>query len=295
MLTLHIGLPKTASTFLQYRVLNRQDRYTYIHSSASSDLEALVRRYVRTSESSVPQLEDDLVAAVPDGDVLLSDENIPMSPQEPWLGTGPTPRRTARRLARLGRRVGGVRVVLAIRRQPQWLASRYAESAKRFADFGQADFERRVELLCQQRPSGALRWLEYDVAYRELVSHLGRDNVLMHPVELLRDDPALALSRLEGFLGCDGWVEAYHAGAIDMGRSNALRTGRRQWTMRDHDSVLELPAALEGRARAVYDAGNWSLASVTGLELGRLGYLDPRPGIHQWARRVNRRARLRHG
>jgi hypothetical protein len=276
MLTLHIGLPKTATTFLQYRIFNRQREITYIHQPRDRDrdaIERLLKRQQRAGRRELASLEQRIVRVLPPGDVLVSNENISIAADEVWTGRGPTPTRLAERVARLADRLDGVRVVVGIRRQDQWLASRYAESAKAFPEFCQRDFEERVARLCSRPLEGALQWLDYDAAFAALVDHLGDGNVLLLPSEALADEPEHALGRLEEFLGHTGLVSVYRAQAdsTDL-RRNALSVGQNRWQMRGREAMLALPDQLEAVVLRRFADGNRLVAKAAGLELGRFGY-----------------------
>lgn len=276
MLTMHIGLPKTATTFLQYRIFSRQREITYIHRPRDDDrdaIERLLRKHQRAARRELASLENRIVRALPQGDVLVSNENISINAQEVWTGSGPTPATLADRVARLADRLGGVRVLVGIRRQDQWLASRYAESAKRFPEFGQADFEERIETLCNTTPDGALRWLDYDAAFAVLADRLGDGNVLLLPSEALSDQPEAALSRLEEFLGRRGLVSVYRAqaGSPDL-RRNTLSAGQNRWMLRGRDATLALPDRLQELVMRRFAVGNRAVAEAAGVELARYGY-----------------------
>lgn len=276
MLALHIGLPKTGTTFLQYRIFNRLQELAYIHDPTSEDpdaVERLLRSYQRVGRDRLSGLEDRIVRALPDGDVLVSNENISIRAKEVWEGSGPRPGRLARRVARLAERLGDVRVVVGIRRQDQWLASRYAESAKHFPEFGQRDFDERVSRLCDGSLSGVLRWLDYDRAHAELVDRLGEGNVLLLPSEVVAAEPEAALASVERFLGCTGMVEAYQEQADDPSlRRNVLSVGDNRWQLRGRDDTLRLSDELSERVRERFAEGNRAVEKAAGFDLGGYGY-----------------------
>jgi hypothetical protein len=276
MLMLHIGLPKTGTTFLQYRIFNRQRELAYIHRPGSGfwSIENLLKRHPRALPVLSPFIERLIARSVAERDLLVSNENISINANEAWQGTGPSPARVADRLADLGRRVGGVRIVLGIRRQDQWLGSRYAESAKQFAEFGQADFERRIAALCGQQLRGAVEWLDYHATYAALGARLGNDNVLLLPSETVSDEPEAALARLQAFLGCTTFVDVYRrllADNVGM-RRNVLSAGVNRWQMRGREETLTLPDPLMERVLERFAGSNRAVAAASGLDLGRLGY-----------------------
>lgn len=278
MLTLHIGLPKTGTTFLQYRVFNRQREIQYIHHPRDerfSAVERLLKEYQRARFRRARSLAKLIAAQLPDGDVLVSNENISITADEAWDGGGPSPLRVAERVARLGARVGGVRVLLGIRRQDQWLGSRYAESAKHFVEFGQHDFEQRVGRLCATPLEGAMQWLDYGAAFSALADRLGEDRVLLVPSETLLDQPELALERVQRFVGCTSFVDVYRGQLgrdADM-RRNVLSVGDNRWSMRGRDDTLTLPDRLMQRVLERFAEGNRIVAKLAELDIERYGYV----------------------
>lgn len=273
MLIVHIGLPKTASTFLQYRIFRTQDRYTYIHNAKSGPLEKGLKRFVRAADDAVDDALDRVVKNLPDTPTLVSDENISMNGAEPWRDAGPVPDETGRRLRMLAERVGELRVVLGVRRQDTWFASRYAESAKLFEDFCQEDFERRIAVLDRDRLVGALSWLRYDRAYQHLAEAVGAANVCVVPTEMVGDDLPEALRMLEDFLGVDGWLEAVRTGGINQVRNNVLSVGDGEWRMRGHEGqMLRLSQALSDTILDTFRDCNRELVRRVRLPLERFGY-----------------------
>jgi hypothetical protein len=272
MLTLHIGLPKTGTTFLQYQIFKRQKGVQYIHdplNTADDSIERLIKRYFRCTEESLGRLAETIPRVLPHGNVLVSNENISMKASEVWRSAGPTPADFAERLERLSPAVGGIRIILGIRRQDQWLGSRYAESAKNFEEFGQKDFEARMEAIAHSPLSGALQWLDYATVYDRLAEAIGENNVMAVPSEELLHSPESTLRTLGDFLGHHGLVEAYHsARATRDVRRNVLSTGKNTWQLRKRDTSIELSDDLAEQVLTRFREENRALDKV--LE-GRLG------------------------
>ena len=274
-LVLHIGLPKTATTWLQYRVFNRQREIAYLHDPRDRDpdgVERLLKRYQHAPSDDLPALGERLAAALPDHELLVSNENISMLTKDVWRGTGPTPERLARRLGRISRSQRPVRVILGIRRQDQWLGSMYAQSAPAYPQFGQQDFESRLRSLCEHPLAGAAGHLEYDRLVRALVRELGRDNVLVLPSELLGAAPEEGLAELDRFLGMDVFVRTFHDGTTDRDPVNVRSAGRNTWTLKNREEDVVLPDALADRVLGRFARSNARLARRLGADLGRFGY-----------------------
>jgi hypothetical protein len=266
MLTLHIGLPKTGTTFLQYQIFKRQGKLPYIHDPLDTSQDAIehqLKLYFRCRSTTLDRLDESVPRVLPRGEVLVSNENISMKASEVWQAGGPTPSSFAERLRRLSSTVGGVRVLLGIRRQDQWLGSRYAESAKNFPEFGQGDFETRMAEISESPLQGALQWLEYAAAYERLAEAIGQDNVMVIPSEELLTDPESILHGLEEFLGHRGLVEAYRTAKAATGlRRNVLSTGRNTWQLRTRDAHITLPDGLESRLLTRFRDENRALDKV---------------------------------
>ena len=124
VLTLHIGLPKTASTFLQRSVFSSAPGLTYVRKYKELPLPVAIEKMQRVHPRRVSDFVDSIGEELPEGNVLVSNENVSMHVKEPWADKGPTPTRFCERVVALEPLVGTLRVILGIRRQDQWLASR---------------------------------------------------------------------------------------------------------------------------------------------------------------------------
>lgn len=274
ILTLHIGLPKTASSFLQFRVFRNEPNLTYVHARVRGELERVLQQHQRIRRKRFDKrIKPRLVSLLPKGDVLVSDENITMWAKEPWEHRGPTPGGFAARVPQLQSVVGTLRVMLGVRRQDQWLASRYSESARLSDEFSQEDFERRAAELCRVRPEGALRWLDYGPVYGQLARALGPENLLVFPMEALDDDPEDVVKKLEAFMGVSGWLQAFRENSAKEKRLNVLSTEPDTWRFKGHeDRVLRLPPSTKQALLARYEKTNRKLDSKIDFDLRRYGY-----------------------
>lgn len=272
VLTLHIGLPKTATTFLQRQVFRGDDRLTYIYTRKQGPIEKVFKKQQRVSPQRFPKIEKELKALLPGGDILLSDENISMQGQELWRGEGPRPRSFCQRATQLQGMVGTLRVILGIRRQDQWLASRYAESGKVHEEFCQEDFDRRAREICESEAKGALKWLDYYNVYKRLSECLGPENLLILPMEVVGDEPEKAIRMLEEFLGVSGWVEAFERNKDDAKPRNVLNRGADTWKLKGHEGMLQLDGPTKTALLERYSKGNKKLDSILRMELDCYGY-----------------------
>jgi hypothetical protein len=216
VLVFHIGLPRTGTTFLQHRILRRTEGARLIHR-ALGEQEKLFCSRLRAYAASGPlapvkwpRLVSELGALVPEPAVhratIVSDENISVRSGGFWRGEGPSPERVAARISglagALGGRFGPVRVMLGLRRQDRWLASRYAASARHAMEFCQEDFERRLrEILAERRLPGPLGWLDHARVCRAFVAQLGGHGLIVVREEKLDGRPVRTLERLGKELG----------------------------------------------------------------------------------------------
>lgn len=222
-LIFHLGLTKTASSFLQKRVFNGKmntlDRAVAWNTDAeiASSFQKFFhahgpsvwrdRRYIEdyfdydTSRSSnVLISHESLYNSIP-----FTDDPSPLLACEPYL--------LAARLGEISRYAwphGDVKAFFFFRRQPDWLASIYAHISYQLSKPSQQDFESRVEELLQRTHSGA-QALEYDLLIEQLKRSLGNNNVLALPYEAFdRQWTWRRLRKFSGFdeLGCDVDLDA---------------------------------------------------------------------------------------
>ena len=214
LIVLHIGLPKTGTTFLQHRVFSRAPELTLIHRRVTPEWERLcydLRRYGRYPGLIAPFFRRRVVAgltaaaATAPGTLLLSDENVGVDAHSLWRDRGPSPETIAKRLAVLSETIapiGRLRVLIGVRRQDTWLASRYAESSRYYPKFNQIDFDRRMARAHAARElSGPWRWTDYALVEQAFAARLGAENIRLFSLEQMAARPVLSLRALGTFLG----------------------------------------------------------------------------------------------
>lgn len=273
MLVLHIGLPKTGTTFLQ-GIFQRIPDLAFVHRLMGVEQARLchgLRTFVRANALVTPlyrrRIEAELAAlldAAAARPLLVSDEDISMTAGSFWRGTGVEPARLARRLIPLGRRLGEraapLRVIVGVREQDQWLASRYAESSRMFPEFGQADFDARLVRMAKGEPlAGPARWLDYQHVHDCFSRALGPENILLLPLERLAEKPREALADVGRFLGGID-LAARGTGSQPGRRRNRLSTGENVWRLRRDGTPLYLDPALQAAIRDRFAASNTSSA-----------------------------------
>jgi hypothetical protein len=270
---LHIGLPKTGTTFLQRDVFARNRQLTFAHRNLAPARRGLcedLRRYAKVPGLLAPFLRyrvaSGLRAAAPrdPGTLLVSDENIGVDAHTLWKGRGPSPESLATRLAALAETVaplGQLRVLIGIRRQDQWLASRYAESARSYPDFGQVDFDRRMARLgAMDALSAPWRWADYAAVERAFSDALGAENVMLLSLEHVTSAPVRSMNELGRFLNV-------RIKRLPKRKArNALSLGENTWKMRGSGAPLVLKPDVRDMILERFAQSNADLA--TRVDLG---------------------------
>jgi hypothetical protein len=165
---------------------------------------------------------------------------------------------------------------MGMRRQDQYLASRYAQHGKLAYEPGQADFERQaLEIIDPaKRYSSDGVWLDYKTTRDLIANALGVDSVLILPLEQLSADRSGYFAALGGFLGeaIAPDVEAAHRNV----RSVAPDIWRRRKRWREirlgPEFEIRLGPDLKNKILAAYEDSNRRLAADIGIDLARYGY-----------------------
>lgn len=255
VLYVHIGLPRTGTTFIQNSVFPRVESIDYF-MKPRLDAEGEVNFASLFKRS--PYLWNDIGGKVlketfkgrsgmtEEKDVLVSSEVFTEGislPGRPFEGVKTDPHlvgghmRGVRNAAtELG--FGRTRVIVGVRRQDTWLASRYALNSSRVRRASQEDFEKWVRYILNPLSGyykGGGFKLNYYELRRNLVSCLGRDNVLFMPLELLKEDLESYLERLFGFLGVRGEGEriAQSLSSHKELNPNSLSSSTDIWELKD--------------------------------------------------------------
>ena len=189
MLVLHIGLAKTGTTFLQYKIFAQSQSLVFLHRKRSKlafKITRGLRAFGQAERPEAHQLQIELnrpLKRIETGGrpAVVSDENVAVGPRLFWAGRPAAPEKVARRIALLQRALSPpellpLKALVGIREQDQWLASCYAEASLRFPSFNQADFNRRMaDIADLGDANSALGWLDYRGAREALANTLGRE------------------------------------------------------------------------------------------------------------------------
>ena len=281
MLTLHIGLPKTGTTYLQKNVWPKAPELLLVHRLQGPQAETVcmdLRRYVRANALAAALLRyrirrallrEAARAAAEGRAMLVSAENISVHSIAFWRGSDPDPEHVARRLADLahsaGRPLAPVRVIIGIRRQDQWLASRYAGSGKDLPELSQADFDRRLTGIVRSRElAGGLAWLDHARVHAAFAAVLGPGNVHLYRLEDIGSDPVRTVERMGRFIRGETAGAALRRIAAEERPAprNVLSVGGNAWRLRSDRSRLLLRPELALAVQERFRASNAALEAV---------------------------------
>lgn len=290
-----MGLPKTASTFLQHRVFaalsDRQvvlmPEQNYFNSAGD---ERLLAQIFRRSDTIWKYQADDLLGELfGDGwqedsrDILLSDEAIGREGSRQGLfGAHLAGMKAALR----GGGIERIKLLCLFRRQDHWLISHFVQMSDRGNRNGQADFDALISRISDPRSErytfGAL--LDYASTYAACVDALGRDNVTFCPMEWLETEKEAIRSRLAEFLD----IAPENLVLDARQRENVRHASNGRWKLRRPRSLrfrilqmltrrsrhVTLEPSVSRRILEVYRGSNLELAEQTGLDLQALGYFS---------------------
>lgn len=260
---LHVGLPKAASTYLQNIVFPGIPDVVYVHKSHNKSSLGVVRslrRHCRDGSSTVRSVLDEIPESIQGAlssgrKVLVSDENLCMSSMAVWEKTGCRPIEFAERAHELAEALGvDVRIAYVGRKLESWLPSRYAQSAPRFENPGQSDFEERVlEIVQLYKDMPALEWLREEAVLEAFNGRGNRLQVATTTVEQMRNDPMGAINQLLAEMGVKRFV-------VDPEQDNAVeRINQRQrnqgWVLRGGTHKIKMTEELERHISGVQAGG----------------------------------------
>lgn len=316
-LHLHIGIPKTASTWLQTKVFTQLQPLCYLDCSQNKmfenkadltkDRQTLGSIFKQSSQvwdgygdAIFKDLLGDRQEWLADGrDLLISDESIGRQGSRPALLSAHFRKM---KLKAVDWGFERINIICLIRRQDHWLASHYAQMSDRNPKAGQADFERLVEEVCSPYLSrysfGML--LDYCILYDHLVESDGTDGVFFLPYEMLKNSPAEFLQVLLTKLATPSEIIESICNETSGTMAN-VRSEQGVWHLRRRRSpfyslpllrgfsntqkqTIELKPDITRKILNTYSAGNHELANKTNLDLNRLGYFLCEPDFQSLKR-----------
>lgn len=302
-LLIHVGLHKTGTTWLQDRVfvnnkLGFESPWGPMASPAVAEF-MLVDPLAFNAQETLDRLGPDIDAARAKGYIpVLSHEGLS---SRPVRGTYYAPT-VAKRLKEV---FPDARVVIGIREQRGMILSLYRQFVRNGGVYSLEQFIGTGNEQPGWSPLCRLDFFHYDRFVRLYQDLFGADNVLVQPLELLRDDEPVYLKRLLDFAGSSGDPKDLgQAGASNVGWGGqtlelfrffsrfAVRNplGPKQpWSVRNAQRVCYkvdgiIPKSrhkkiearwksyIADRCAGRYEESNKALADLTGLELGSMGY-----------------------
>lgn len=306
-LYLHIGIPKTASTWLQEKVFPSLEHLVYLGCPRSCDLfadasanERILAHVFKQSSQIWPGYGDAIFTAMlgdkaswlaDSRDVLISEEGMGRQSSRPALFSA-----HLRALSRVASDWGfrAIKVLFVVRRQDHWLASHHAQMSDRNPKAGQIDFERLVRAVSSPKLDrfGFGMLLDYHCVYTELIDTLGEDNVLVLPYEQLKDDVTNFLYPILHYLGTPAEkIREIHTVAattvtnassaqgvwhlrrrpVRMGRRSLFLPGLNRWKA---PGTIRLTPDLQQSVSQAYAPSNRALARDSNIDLERYGYFS---------------------
>ncbi|MFB0613927.1 sulfotransferase domain-containing protein [Aurantiacibacter poecillastricola] len=302
-LYVHIGIPKTGTTALQRQVfpklagfdLAMKPRSDLFRREGTVDPGLFRLVFNRCPEvwrhRGAEILRDVRPDAVPARPLLVSEEG---------MSSGKSPHHLAAHFALMApaaREAGytGVRAILSIRRQDQWLGSYYAQKSDRREDASQEDFERFVDERldpAQGRYEGESMMLDYAAMLEAISETLGKANVLPLVYEDMERHPAQFAQTLCSYLDAADAGQSIVA-TLAQGRENARSGGDDTWQLRPparpagtlaarfarklerklaDPGTITMTGELRKRILEAYEASNRRFAEISGRDLARHGY-----------------------
>jgi len=308
-LHLHIGIPKTASTWLQSNIFPKLDHLLYLDGSRKYLFEkidnapsnqqtfaSIFKRSKRIWAGFGDSIFEDIIGGrdqwLKDGrDLLISDERIGR--------TGSRPSFLSAHLKEMKRKAYDwgferMNILCVIRRQDHWLASHYAQMSDRNPKASQDDFERLIREITSpyllQYSFGML--LNYNILYHELAEVSGKNNLLMLPYEELKASPSVFLNSLLVKMNtapetieniCSETTGTMANVRSEQGVWQLRRKKRARvagiplplWNINSDKNTIKIMPEHTQQIFKCYSAGNKELALKAGLDLEQYGYFGP--------------------
>ena len=204
---LHVGLPKTGTTMLQRHVFPALDGVE-VHVDRGAANDPLMRRLIAAEKE-----EDRGTIPPARGPRLISRENFTF-PRKTDVAAAP---------GRLRALIGAARVVIAVRRQADWLESMYFQDQSVAKTRRRGLMETPRDWLARALAGPILGQTRFAALADRWADAFGAENVALVPFEQLRRDPAAFFAPFAAPLGRDpqAFVRAYAAAPATNARLEA--------------------------------------------------------------------------
>ena len=314
-LIVHIGHSKTGTTTLQKLVFPQLTRFVYFCKNDTPASAQIERAFMHSPEiwracgdRIFSQLRAEMGDKSATASALISAEGIsahkifatpPGTPnnhrRDPFLLAA-----HLREFQFVAQRVGfdSVKIIMGIRRQDQYLASRYVTNGWLAARAPlQDDFERQsLEIIDPDKRyfiDGI--WLDYKTTHELIGGVVGEKNLLVLPVEQLGNEPSRYFSMLSVFIGeplngLQSERKNVRSIAPDVWRIEraAVRKVARKERFRSIRALLaqgaeiNLSTALKKKILAAYHDSNQQLAAALDIDLEQYGYFGTFHAEGRW-------------
>lgn len=259
-ITLHLGMSKTGTTFLQERFFPLLPGITFKDQPGTKRLnggpyQGLLARAFKRSPALRDDTGEDLFSELIAGEdfhdpgtaLLISDQSAGPALFEPGIYDGPGLERERNRTEQLcahlksfskiakKRGIAVVRVILIFRRQDTWLASKYAQRSDRIQHASQKHFEERVRSVTDPADGYYTDGiaLNYHYLRQQLINSVGEENLLMLPYEWFKDAPTQYLTTLAQFITpLSGGEINQIVDSVELRQTNVRSVSETSWQLR---------------------------------------------------------------
>ncbi|WP_410474903.1 hypothetical protein [Guyparkeria sp. TX1] len=165
-----------------------------------------------------------------------------------------------------------LQVLFFFRRQPEWLASMYSEMSRPLNAASQKDFDERIEQMVNNPYQHGDHVIKYDLLYKRLCQSVGRRRVLALPYEEFMTPDNL--NRMREFTG----ILELGEGVDPNKRVNKKSSGERSWGLWVKEKEEFVPGKLtlspktEKLIQDHYRRSNQNFSKMLDLDLGQWGY-----------------------
>ena len=282
----HIGLPKTATTFLQYQIFYPSTSIKVIHKKKNTPFLRKILKVIYQEKKeplTIPNTTIQLCQKMFGEEnvaFVLSHENISMQPHSIWTNEkAPNADDIAHNLYTLANRAFNqddqISILLTIRRQDTWMASRYAQSGLFFPNPGQKDFVERIYALLDSDIMENLPWLAYASVYKSLSKYFSQENIHCFMQEELLQHPEKAISALDQRLGVNSMLKSLDKyQKTTQKKANCRSISPNIWQVKDTDKTIELTKELSRHILSKFQEENRQLYDLFGIDGSPYGYFQ---------------------
>lgn len=259
-ITLHLGMSKTGTTFLQKRFFPILPDVDFKDQPRTNKLnggpyQGLLARAFKRSPALWNDIGEELFSELlgrqnfseNEKTVLISDQSAgpAMFESGPYSGQYLEQERNRtgqlcshiRSLSTIAKQhgVSRVRVILIFRRQDDWLASKYAQRSDRIKNASQKHFISRIRSVID--PSDRYYTdgivLNYNYLRQQLVDSIGVENLLMLPYEWFKHAPLEYLTTLAQFITSQGSGQIKQLmDSVNLDQLNVRSVSKNTWRLR---------------------------------------------------------------